>query len=735
MKKTVRFLAALIAMLPCLALAEQPVYFPDPNLKRAVEIALNKQDPTPTDMLLLKDMTWPSNNAGIKDLEGLQYAENLKCIWLHNNAIEDITPLSSLVKLESLSLGNNNINDISALAGLNKLISLQLSTNMIYDISSLRNLRQLWKLYLNNNKISDITPVSNLTNLIHLTLHGNEISDVSPLAKLENLEWLTLYQNWYLSDISSLGNLVNLHQLNVGFTQVADIETLTGLSNLTSLCLYSTLLNEATYQSHIPLIQQNNPGILLQYDPQEWYALMILIQGKGEVKVGEGHLAITYSDNSYNNFNYHAPPSVPIEAIPAPGYTFGGWSGMAVDAGKVADSYSASTTVVVDAKYTLLTNFIPVSQQRPIVLTEEVTNVTETSAILHGSIADHDGQPYEFRFRYKIAEANDYVYTPWTGFITTSHTFSKYISDLTPGTCYYFSAQARNSAGESDWGNEMTFTTITDHEFNTPISDKALIIAPFYSEGFVEHSENLVAQLRNIGYQCMYKTNENSIMTIEALDEWLDENYGIIHIASHGSGSGVAVEKYLSAEDGSNRLNELAHAGYDIEDNESDGDPEELYLGYDKNASAHIIGITGEFVRNRAKGDLTNALVFFESCWMGFASWHRNTDIGMIDAFLEKNIGAYVGFDNEVLICPSGSSGYGCRLARIPAGEVTEEFYGYLCEGESVESAVARTGPANGELCPGISDPGCVNLVGYYGNPNLRILQQKTVTTSKNASE
>ena len=34
-------------------LAEDPVYFPDANLKAAVEQALGKTDPTPTDMLTL----------------------------------------------------------------------------------------------------------------------------------------------------------------------------------------------------------------------------------------------------------------------------------------------------------------------------------------------------------------------------------------------------------------------------------------------------------------------------------------------------------------------------------------------------------------------------------------------------------------------------------------------------------------------------------------------------------
>ncbi|OHB66641.1 MAG: hypothetical protein A2Y77_15990 [Planctomycetes bacterium RBG_13_62_9] len=49
--------------------------------------------------------------------------------------------------------------------------------------------------------------------------------------------------------------------------------------------------------------------------------------------------------------------SVAIEAVAEAGYHFTHWSGSAVDAGKVADPMSASTTVVVDGDCTLVANF------------------------------------------------------------------------------------------------------------------------------------------------------------------------------------------------------------------------------------------------------------------------------------------------------------------------------------------------------------------------------------------
>jgi hypothetical protein len=43
--------------------------------------------------------------------------------------------------------------------------------------------------------------------------------------------------------------------------------------------------------------------------------------------------------------------------------------------------------------------------------------------------------------------------------VTIGQSLSETVTGLDPGTTYYFNAQARNSAGESDWGNEQSFTT------------------------------------------------------------------------------------------------------------------------------------------------------------------------------------------------------------------------------------------------------------------------------------
>ena len=53
MKKVVTFSMVLLTNWVGLTAAEDPVYFPDAELKAAIEQALGVVDPTPTDMLAL----------------------------------------------------------------------------------------------------------------------------------------------------------------------------------------------------------------------------------------------------------------------------------------------------------------------------------------------------------------------------------------------------------------------------------------------------------------------------------------------------------------------------------------------------------------------------------------------------------------------------------------------------------------------------------------------------------
>ena len=165
------------------AVAVPPLDIPDPNLRAAVENALNKSPGEPIAPEEMATLDWlTAYDANISDLTGLEHATNLTGLDLGNNTISDITAVAGLTNLESLDLGDNTISDITAVAELTNLNYLFLYRNDLSNISALSGLTNLKGLEVGANQISDISALSGLTNLEWLKLLSNQISDISPLV-------------------------------------------------------------------------------------------------------------------------------------------------------------------------------------------------------------------------------------------------------------------------------------------------------------------------------------------------------------------------------------------------------------------------------------------------------------------------------------------------------------------------------------------------------------------------
>jgi internalin A len=234
MKRQVFLTLVVVGALTVTAFAEEPVYFADPNFKSAVESALGKTNPTPTDMLELTELH--AERKGITNFTGLEYATNLTFLYAWDNLIVDLSPLAGLRNLERLNLSGNQITDLSPLAGLTSLTSLEMEINSITDINPLSGLTNLTELALGQNSITDISPLSRLTKLTTLNIPFNSITDISPLSGLTNLTYLKIIEN-QITDISPLAGLTNLTGLGLMDNRITDISPLAGLTNLSSLNL------------------------------------------------------------------------------------------------------------------------------------------------------------------------------------------------------------------------------------------------------------------------------------------------------------------------------------------------------------------------------------------------------------------------------------------------------------------------------------------------------------------
>ena len=128
--------------------------FPDRNLEEIICQKLKQNGPLKTtDLLRLVELE--DYGGEIKDLNGIEYATNLKKLVISNNQISDISPLSGLKNLQILGLSSNRITDIRVLENLNNLTELRLHNNVISDIAAISKLFNLKKLTLQRNPLGE----------------------------------------------------------------------------------------------------------------------------------------------------------------------------------------------------------------------------------------------------------------------------------------------------------------------------------------------------------------------------------------------------------------------------------------------------------------------------------------------------------------------------------------------------------------------------------------------------
>ena len=107
------------------------VTFNDENLETKVREALGfyDRDIQASDMEILDTLSL--SYSGIQDLKGLEYAINLRHLYIYGNDISDISPLKGLTKLAYLDMEVNNVSDISTLENLIELETLWIDHNPI----------------------------------------------------------------------------------------------------------------------------------------------------------------------------------------------------------------------------------------------------------------------------------------------------------------------------------------------------------------------------------------------------------------------------------------------------------------------------------------------------------------------------------------------------------------------------------------------------------------------------
>lgn len=223
----------------------KPVYFEEAKLKQRVEETLGVQDPNGIDMLELKYLDISSES--LRNLVGLESANNLEGLNASYNFIEDLQPILQLEKIRVLDISGCPVKNLNELRKLGRLKELFASCCLIEDISFVRYLGILETLVLRENGITDLRPLQSLYILKRLVLDENQISDISPLSSLPWLEGLGLGNN-RIRDISVLKYHTKLEKLSLYNNQIDDIASLERLKNLYLLNLNNNPLNDQSMQ-------------------------------------------------------------------------------------------------------------------------------------------------------------------------------------------------------------------------------------------------------------------------------------------------------------------------------------------------------------------------------------------------------------------------------------------------------------------------------------------------------
>ncbi len=312
------------------AAAETPVYFADATLKAIVEASLGKTDPTPTDLLALTGVT--AEEEGITSLVGLEHAPNLTWLSFHVGSITDVTPLKGLTKLECVELGHNKISDLSPLAGTTIKFWLKVDSNPLNEEAFCTYLSQI---LANNTGIE-----------LEYSINGNPPQGVTAsdgaYPDKVRVTWTP----------NCTGPFEQSHPF---YYRVARSDTADGPKSPMGDWMVATSYDDTTAM----------PGVRYWYwvTQSESYDYLQGDQGYAGIP-GTRTLTVSTSAGGTASlpgigaFQYNQDTRVAVAATASTNYHFVSWTGTAVTAGKVADARSASTTVTMDADYTLQVNFV-----------------------------------------------------------------------------------------------------------------------------------------------------------------------------------------------------------------------------------------------------------------------------------------------------------------------------------------------------------------------------------------
>jgi hypothetical protein len=165
--------------------------------------------------------------------------------------------------------------------------------------------------------------------------------------------------------------------------------------------------------------------------------------------------SVTTPPEAGSPHEYNLGAVATIVATPDTGFEFTFWSGQT---GTIANVNAASTTITMDADYSIMANFEATQAVPPEVTTVRSSSVRSTAVTLWGSLDSlGDYSPVDVSFEWGTTPGALDQETTRQGYTTTGD-FVQVVGGLSPQTTYYFRARA-GADSQVDYGTQMSFTT------------------------------------------------------------------------------------------------------------------------------------------------------------------------------------------------------------------------------------------------------------------------------------
>ncbi|MDT2059392.1 MucBP domain-containing protein [Enterococcus faecalis] len=165
---------------------------------------------------------------GLTSLKGLEYATNLRNLYLGYSDIADLSPISSLTSIVNLQVNDTKVTDLSPIYALTGLKSLDISNLSIGDTNMTSLLQtcgsSLYQLVAMNTGLKNIDYFSPYTNLTSLELSYNEITDLRPLQNFTNTHGQAVGQTFPSTSVNSNSRNVTFDDLEIYYVDGTRLE-------------------------------------------------------------------------------------------------------------------------------------------------------------------------------------------------------------------------------------------------------------------------------------------------------------------------------------------------------------------------------------------------------------------------------------------------------------------------------------------------------------------------------